>query len=129
MNIGKVSDFTGLSIKQIRDYEKIGLIAPCSRTDAGYRLYDEKVLNRLQFIAHARNVGFSLAQIQNLLDMQESAEVSSCEVKALTAKHIDELDQKINQLQAMRSTLQAWHDKCQGETGADCPILQSLHRA
>lgn len=126
MNISQAARLTGLSAKQIRDYEKAGLIPAPIRSASGYRLYNTACLRRLDFIAKARQVGFCLEQIKELLSLQDNPQRQSCKVKALTSAHIDELDAKIHQLQQMKQTLQTWHDACHGDERADCAILQSL---
>ncbi len=126
MNIGQASKATGLSIKQIRDYEKAGLLSNTSRSASGYRIYGNDTLDRLKFIANARSVGFSLSQIGELLALNDNPNRKSCEVKSLTATHIAFLSNKINELQSMKQTLQAWSDTCSGDEGSDCPILRGL---
>lgn len=126
MNISKVSALTGLSSKQIRDYEKLGLCTIQRDMQSGYRHYTDKDIQRLQFIARSRAVGFSLVQIQALLQLQDNPNRKSCEVKALTSAHIAELDEKIAQLQHIKATLQSWYHQCHGDDGAECPILNSL---
>ena len=126
MNIGQASKATGLSIKQIRDYEKLGLLSNTSRTSSGYRIYDNETLIRLKFIAKARGVGFSLAQIGELLALQDNPHRKSCEVKALTNTHIEFLSNKIKELEEMKTVLGAWRDACRGDDMPECPILQGL---
>lgn len=126
MNIGKVSKLTALSIKQIRDYEKIGLLANTFRTESGYRIYTSNEIERLKFIAKARKVGFSLAQIQELLNLHDDRHRACYDVKMITARHIQNLQQKIVELEGMKNTLQVWHDACSGDEKADCPILKGL---
>lgn len=126
MNISQAAAQTGLSAKQIRDYEKAGLLPATTRTASGYRTYGQSAIERLTFIARARQVGFSLTQIQALLALQDDPNRTSCAVKALTSAHIDELTARIAQLQAMKDTLQEWHDACHGDERSDCVILQSL---
>ena len=128
MNISQVAQLTGLSSKQIRDYERVGLLNVARDKQSGYRDYAPSDIARLQFIARSREVGFSLAQIQALLMLQDDPNRKSCEVKALTTQHIQELEAKIAQLQAMKETLQKWHHACRGDSGSDCPILQSLNQ-
>ena len=128
MNIGQASKATGLSIKQIRDYEKLGLLSNTSRTSSGYRIYDNETLIRLKFIAKARGVGFSLAQIGELLALQDNPHRKSCEVKALANMHIELLSNKIKELEEMKTTLGAWRDACRGDDMPECPILQGLGR-
>ena len=128
MNIGQASKATGLSIKQIRDYEKVGLLSNTSRSASGYRIYGNDTLDRLKFIAKARGVGFSLAQIGELLALQDNPHRKSCEVKALVNTHIEFLSNKINELEEMKTTLGAWRDACRGDDMPECSILQGLGR-
>ena len=126
MNISEAARLSGLSSKQIRDYEKNGLLPPAERSDSGYRQYTAEELETLRFIHHARDVGFSLKQIERLLQLQRNPQRSRREVKRITAEHIQELAEKINALQRMADTLQRWHDCCDGGEQADCPILNGL---
>ena len=126
MNIGQASKATGLSIKQIRDYEKVGLLSNTSRSASGYRIYGNDTLDRLKFIAKARGVGFSLAQIGELLALQDNPHRTSAQVKTLTANHIDFLSNKIKELEEMKTVLGAWSDACRGNDMPECPILQGL---
>ena len=126
MNIGQASKSTQLSVKQIRDYEKAGLLINPSRSEAGYRIYNSNDIARLKFIAKARGVGFSLAQIGELLALQDNPHRTSAQVKTLTASHIDFLSNKIKELKSMQHTLQAWSDACGSDDNPDCPILKGL---
>ena len=126
MNISQAAAQTGLSAKQIRDYEKQGLLPPAPRSEAGYRRFLPADLQRLRFIAHAREVGFSLAQIKRLLALADDPERHSRDVKQLASEHIAELNQKIATLQTMRDTLQAWHNQCAGDDAAACCILDGI---
>lgn len=126
MNISEAAKSVGLSPKQIRDYEKNGLLRPAARSLSGYRHYEEKDLERLRFIRHSRDVGFSLQQIAQLLQLQDNPHRNSREVKALTAQHIKMLNQQIEQLQNMVSELQRWHDSCPGNDCPNCSILDGL---
>ena len=119
MNISEAARHSGLSAKQIRDYEKQGLLAPAARSDAGYRRYGAGDLARLHFIRHAREVGFSLKQIATLLRLQEDP-------KRLAAEHIAALNAQIASLEAMRAELQRWHDACHGDQRPECAILDGL---
>ena len=127
MNISEAAKLVGLSTKQIRDYEKMGLIKPAIRSLSGYRNYGESDLERLHFIRHSRDVGFSLHQIAQLLALQDNPKRSSREVKVLTAQHIAMLNQQIEQLQKMVQKLQHWHDSCQGNDNPECSILNGLN--
>ena len=127
MNISQAAKLTGLSAKQIRDYEKLGLLKANSRTLAGYRHYEENDLARLRFIRHSRDVGFSLQQIAQLLQLQDNPNRNSREVKQLTAQHIETLNAQIHALQKMVAELQHWHDNCQGNDCPECSILNALN--
>lgn len=128
MNISQAAKQTGLSAKQIRDYEKAGLLPEAHRTESGYRFYNEQDLARLSFIANARNVGFSLHQITNLLKLNDSPNRTSREVKQLTEQHIAELERRIADLQAMVKRLKGWSGCCCGNDSPECSILSGLTR-
>lgn len=126
MNIGKVAKLTELSAKQIRDYEKAGLLAVATRSYSGYRQYSAQDIIRLQFISNARKVGFSLKQIAELLKLNDNCCRTSREVKTLTEKHILELKAKIMDLEKMVAQLESWHSACEGNDNPDCSILKGL---
>ncbi|OOF69593.1 MerR family DNA-binding protein [Rodentibacter caecimuris] len=126
MNISQAAKASGLSPKQIRDYEKIGLLPISKRSSSGYRCYKEQDLIRLNFIANARKVGFSLNQIKQLLALNDDPNRTSRTVKAMTEQHILELQEKILNLQEMLLLLQQWHCACQGDDNPNCSILSGL---
>ena len=128
MNISEAARQSGLTAKQIRDYEKQGLLAPAARSEAGYRRYGAGDLARLHFIRHARDVGFSLKQIATLLRLQEDPARHAGEVKRLTAQHIAALNAQTARLQKMVAELQRWHDACHGDHHPDCAILDGLQQ-
>ena len=125
-NIGQAAKASGVSAKMIRHYEAIGLIAAARRTDAGYRLYDERDVQVLQFIHRSRELGFSLEQIRTLLALWQDKQRASKDVRAMAKQHMAELDRKIADLQAMRRTLETLAAKCHGDARPDCPILDDL---
>lgn len=126
MNIHTAAQKTGLSARQIRTYEQMGLIAQIARTKSGYRDYNAAHLERLMFIKRARDVGFSLKEIKTLLVLKDDPYRNNRTVKSLTAEHIHSLNQKITQLTDMKNTLQTWHDSCKADGTADCNILEHL---
>ena len=126
MNIGEVARRSGVSAKMIRHYESIGLLPAPERSEAGYRRYEERIIRELTFIRHARDLGFPLRQIEQLLSLWRNETRSSGEVKALALQQITELEQKINQLQQMRESLIEVVALCHGDASSDCPILQKL---
>lgn len=125
-NIGEASALTGVSAKMIRHYEATGLIPPASRTFANYRLYNDADVHRLRFIKRARNLGFSMKQIEQLLGLWSDPGRSSAEVKQLALAHAAELQARIHEMQAMQRSLQALAKDCHGDQRPDCPILDDL---
>lgn len=126
MNIGQAAAATGVSAKMIRYYESIALIPAGKRTDAGYRIYGDNDLHTLRFVKRARQLGFSLDQIRDLLSLWQNKERASADVKAIAQGHVAQLNQRIAELTEMRDTLQTLAGCCHGDDRPDCPILQSL---
>ena len=126
MQIGEASELTGVSAKMIRHYESIDLLAKANRTASGYRSYTEADLHTLRFIRHARDVGFSLAQIGELLNLWQDRRRRSSEVRKLALGHIQQLEAKIAESQAMKATLEHLVHCCHGDERPDCPILDGL---
>ena len=125
MNIKEVSQRSGLPAKTIRYYEEIGLISPL-RSDNGYRSFREKDLHKLAFIGRARALGFTIEDCRMLLALYEDENRASAQVKSVTESHLRAIDEKITQLQSMRSTLAHLIDCCAGDSRPDCPILKDL---
>lgn len=125
-NIGEASAATGVSAKMIRHYESVGLIPPAQRTFAGYRLYADADLHRLRFIKRARQLGFPMKQIEQLLGLWNDRQRASGEVKALAEAHAADLAARIAEMQAMQRTLQSLARHCHGDQRPDCPILDDL---
>ncbi|CAM3569432.1 Cu(I)-responsive transcriptional regulator [Parendozoicomonas haliclonae] len=126
MNIAKAARETGLTAKTIRYYESIGLVSPASRLENGYRSYDDKHLRELRFISHARELGFTLEECGELLGLYKTDNRRSADVKALAQARIEDIENKINQLQTMRDSLKELASCCHGDDRPDCPILDSL---
>lgn len=125
-NIGGASMLAGVSAKMIRHYESIGLIPEAARTFAGYRLYSDADVHRLQFIKRARTLGFSIKQIEALLSLWDDRSRASADVKRLAKAHAAELAQRIEEMQAMQRTLETLARRCHGDNRPDCPILDDL---
>lgn len=128
MNIGEAAAATGLSAKMIRHYESIGLVAPASRTDAGYRRYGEQDLHTLRFVKHARELGFGLERIGMLVSLWRDPDRASADVKQLALAHVEELDRRITMLTRMRAALVDAASHCRGDGRSHCPILEDLAR-
>ena len=126
MNIGEAARASGISPKMLRHYEAVGLLPAPARSAAGYRQYGERDVHVLRFIRHARDLGFSIAQIGELVGLWQNRRRSSRQVKTLAQAHIDALDRKVRELQAMKATLEHLAHCCHGDERPDCPILDSL---
>ncbi len=125
MNIGDVSRLSGLPAKTIRYYEEIGLIRP-RRSDNGYRRFRDSDLHKLAFLGRARALGFSIEDCRNLMALYEDEGRESAAVKTIAEHHLERIDDKIAQLQAMRATLADLVHACAGDHRPDCPILNDL---
>ena len=126
LNIGEAARAAGVSAKMIRHYEAIGLFAPAARTESGYRTYGEADVHTLRFIRHSRDLGFSLEQIRALLGLWQDRTRPSRDVQTLAQQHLAELDAKLAELQAMKTTLEHLVHCCHGDDRPDCPILDTL---
>ncbi|KWR89266.1 Cu(I)-responsive transcriptional regulator [Cupriavidus sp. IDO] len=126
MNIGDAAQASGVSAKMIRHYESIGLVDAPPRTEGGYRRYDERAVHTLRFVRRARNLGFSLDEIRDLLSLWHDRGRASADVKALTLRHVADLEQRIAELANMRDTLRHLAQACSGDDRPDCPILADM---
>jgi Cu(I)-responsive transcriptional regulator len=126
MNIGEAAAASGVSAKMIRHYEESGFIPRARRTGSGYRIYQDADVHALRFIRRARDLGFSLKEIKTLLGLWGNRRRASADVKRLALKHVEELDAKIAEMQAMRKTLGQLAAHCHGDLRPECPILDDL---
>lgn len=126
MNIGQAAKASGLSAKTIRYYEMAGLIRHTARSESGYRVYTEADICRLRFIHRARDLGFSIERIGQLLNLWQDKDRTSADVKRLTLEHVREIEAKIAALIAMRDAVQDVASACDGDDRPDCPILHDL---
>lgn len=126
LTIGDAAKASGLSAKMIRHYEQSGLLRKSPRTDTGYRLYNSEQVNQLRFIRQARNLGFSLSDIQSLLELWQNQERESRAVQKLARQHLDEITAKIAELQHMQQVLTQLADSCRGDGSPHCNILNQL---
>ena len=131
LQIGEFSKLTGVAIDTLRYYEKIGLLKAQHRSASGYRHYGEQNLESVKFILSAKDLGFSLDVIKQLLSIQINKQANSCEdVKAFTAIQLADIEQRLQELQRIRNAVADLHDSCCGgpEDARYCSILQALEK-
>ena len=126
MNIGQASKRSAVSQRMIRHYETIGLIPKAARRDSGYRDYDDKDVHTLSFIRRARDLGFPISEIAQLLALWQDRSRASADVKALALARATELKRKEQEIPAMRRSLEQLARNCHGDGRPDCPILEDL---
>ena len=129
MKIGTVAKAAGLGVDAVRFYEREGLIEEPPRRPSGYREYEPEVVLKLRFIRDAKELGFSLKEIGELLSLEADTAATTGDVRALAERKLSDIAQRIASLQAMQAALSALVDGCTG-TGptSDCSILQALNR-
>lgn len=126
ITIGDAAIQSGLPVKTVRYYDEIKLVSPSSRTAAGYRQYNANELHRLSFVKRARSFGFSVDDCRQLLNLFDNQSRSSREVKAFANRRLEEIEEKMRDMQALHTELKALALRCPGNDDADCPILTSL---
>lgn len=126
VTIGEAARLTGISAKMIRHYEETGLLAPAGRTGSNYRVYCENDLHSLRFVRRARDLGFSMAEIAELLALWRDRKRASADVKAVALAHVAQLHRRIAELESMARTLADLAERCCGDDRPDCPILDDL---
>jgi len=125
-NIGEAASRSGVSAKMVRHYESLGLLPEVARTDAGYRQYTESNVHTLRFIRRARDLGFSMAEIAELLKLWQNKGRASADVKRIALDHAADLRRRIEEMSSMKRTLERLADCCHGDQRPDCPILDEL---
>ena len=126
MKIGEASTASGISQRMIRHYEKIGLIPAAARRVSGYRDYDQRDVHTLRFIGRARDLGFPIEEIRQLVALWHDRGRSSVDVKSLALARANELRRKARELDEMRRALEHLASQCHGDDRPDCPILGDL---
>lgn len=124
--IGELARRTGVKIETIRYYEKSGVMPDPPRTAAGYRVYVEGHLNRLTFICRCRQLGFAMAEIEELLGLVDAHGYTCSEVRALTLEHAEMVKRKIRDLKRLEKTLRSISSQCTGKKVPECPIIDAL---
>jgi Cu(I)-responsive transcriptional regulator len=126
MKIGQLSRATGTNAETIRYYERIGLLPKPGRTDGNYRDYGPSDQDRLNFVRHARGLGFDIADIRSLLSLGEQPERDCGEVDRIASGHLSAVERKIAQLEQLRDELGRMIKQCRGGQVSDCRVMQAL---
>ena len=126
LTIGKVARATGINIETIRYYEREGLLPAPRRSAGGHRLYAPDRVQRLNFIRRSRELGFSMAEIRELLGIVDGDQVSCEHVKQIADRHAEAVRLKIADLRRIEQTLRELSARCSGDDVPDCPIVDAL---
>lgn len=126
LGIGALSKQTGCHIETIRYYERIGLLAPTTRSEGGHRLYGDGQRRRLGFIRRTRELGFTLDQIRTLLKLVDGGRYTCAQVKRITVHHLDEVRRKVADLRTIGRVLEQMAATCAGGTVPKCPVIDAL---
>ncbi len=127
MKIGALARAAGVGIDAIRFYEREGVLPEPARRPSGYREYEEATVQDLRFIKRAKQLGFSLGEISELLAMERNPKATAGDVQRLAEEKLAELDDKIRSLKRMKKALQKVTEDCPGKGPTQgCPILLSL---
>ena len=127
LKIGEVAERGGVNLQTIRYYERENLLPEPPRLPSGYRVYPNETVRRVRFIKRAQEIGFTLAEIRELLAIRIDAARESVEVRALAKAKINDIEQKIQTLQRMKEALGRITDRCPGcGPASECPILESI---
>ena len=126
MNISAASKAAGLPIKTVRYYADIGLVQAPSRSEAGYRTYDDASVRKLIFIRRSREFGFTIEECRELLGLYQDQDRTSAEVKRIASKRLEEIEEKQRELQSLHDELAHLVTSCRGDHRPDCPIIDYL---
>lgn len=127
LSIGQVARQAGVTVETLRFYEKQGLLPSPARSAAGYRKYDEAVVRRVRFIQRAKELGFSLKEITELLNLRRTRQTSCAQVRQAALTKVADIEHKLMELQRMRAALQMLAARCDGLSEVStCPILDAL---
>lgn len=123
---GELAKRTGCNIETIRYYERIGLLPDPPRSDNGFHSYDERHLTRLAFVRRARELGFTLEEVEGLLRLVDGGHNTCSQVQDLALRHVEEIQRKIDDLRNMKRALKEMAAQCSGEEVPECPIVEIL---
>ncbi|MET0081088.1 MAG: helix-turn-helix domain-containing protein [Candidatus Thiodiazotropha lotti] len=125
-SIGQMAEAGNCKVQTIRYYEQIGLLPEPERSEGNQRIYHQNHLDRLGFVRHSRELGFSLDRIREILALSDNPDHSCEEVDQIARSHLQEVESKIKRLQSMRMELKRMINQCAGNQVADCRIIEVL---
>lgn len=127
LTIGRAAAAAGCKVQTVRYYEAVGLLPAAERTGGNQRLYDEATVRRLAFIRHARELGFPLAAVRELLELANDPQQPCAAADALARRHLEQVDERIRRLETLRDDLRRMVDRCGRDgTAADCRVLETV---
>jgi MerR family mercuric resistance operon transcriptional regulator len=127
LTTGEVADRANVNVQTVRYYERRGLIPEPPRSSGGFRQYSPEYVDRIRFIKRAQELGFTLEEAHELLQLSVTAEADRADVRAVAQDKIDEVEKKIRALRRIRDTLAELVDACNGHgSTSECPILHVL---
>jgi len=126
LTIGKLAAATGVKVPTIRYYEQIGLLPQPHRSEGNQRLFDRDAVDRLAFVRHARQLGFPLESIRELLDLADHPGQSCADADSIAQKQLRQVDARISRLNALQKELRRMIAECDGSTVAECRVLEVL---
>jgi MerR family Zn(II)-responsive transcriptional regulator of zntA len=132
LKIGQLANKSGVSVETIRYYEKEGLLEAKLRADNGYRYFNQQAVTKLAFIRQAKELGFNLATIKELLTLNAERDLHTCEeIKAIAGEKLAQVEEKIRQLQHLKQALSDVYKSCEGgdAPATQCAILQALDQS
>lgn len=124
--IGKLARIAATKVQTIRYYEEIGLIRPFSRSEGGHRLFEQDDVKRLKFVRHARELGFGIDEIRELLQLSDNPGTSCAAADAIARSHLQQVDIRLKKLQALRKELKRMVEECSHGHVSQCRVIEVL---
>ncbi len=126
MAIGKLAVIAATKVQTIRYYEEIGLIRPFTRSEGGHRLYGPEDVRRLKFIRHARELGFGIEEIRELLHLSDNPDTSCSAADIIARSHLEQVELRLKKLQALRKELKRMVEECGHGRVSHCRVIEVL---
>jgi DNA-binding transcriptional MerR regulator len=126
MAIGKLAVIAATKVQTIRYYEEIGLITPFSRTEGGHRVYSPEGVQRLKFVRHARELGFGIGEIRELLELSDNPETSCSAADAIARSQLEQVEIRLEKLRVLRKELKRMVEECGHGRVSQCRVIEVL---